>query len=232
MFAKPEDVKTAYRRLAQKFHPDLNKYDTNAEAKFKEVKDAYDTLSDATLRQAYDRGLYAHLNNRNEPGVAESHVETNTIPGAGMANMANTFRIMGWAGTAVFIYAYFWQKFPDFWQKFPAGGARPPFLEFIVVFLGGGCSLIAWMIGTQAFEELATFEPALAARSKARGSESQVPMRDIIELTTSDSLLHPGVVDLTNLYMTRAKMAKSYLTWGPFLMCLLFCIAWVEPHLI
>ncbi|MCH9705820.1 MAG: molecular chaperone DnaJ [Proteobacteria bacterium] len=48
-------IKTAYRRLAMKFHPDRNAGDDTAEGKFKEVQEAYACLSDEQKRAAYDR---------------------------------------------------------------------------------------------------------------------------------------------------------------------------------
>lgn len=53
--ANADEVKRAYRKLARKYHPDVNKNDPSAEAKFKEVQEAYDTLSDEKKRQAYDQ---------------------------------------------------------------------------------------------------------------------------------------------------------------------------------
>jgi len=49
-----EDVKKAYRKLARQYHPDVNK-DAGAEAKFKEINEAYEVLSDDRKRAAYDR---------------------------------------------------------------------------------------------------------------------------------------------------------------------------------
>jgi len=52
--AKAEDIKRAYRRLARKYHPDVSK-EANAEAKFKEVQEAYEVLKDPEKRAAYDQ---------------------------------------------------------------------------------------------------------------------------------------------------------------------------------
>ena len=53
--ASDDDIKRAYRKLAQKYHPDLNKDDKEAEAKFKEANQAYEILSDKQKRQQYDQ---------------------------------------------------------------------------------------------------------------------------------------------------------------------------------
>ena len=53
--ATEADLKKAYRRLAMKYHPDRNENNAEAEAKFKESKEAYDVLSDSQKRSAYDQ---------------------------------------------------------------------------------------------------------------------------------------------------------------------------------
>ncbi len=53
--ASEGDLKKAYRKLAMKYHPDRNQGDAEAEAKFKEISQAYDILSDEEKRDAYDR---------------------------------------------------------------------------------------------------------------------------------------------------------------------------------
>jgi molecular chaperone DnaJ len=53
--ASEDEIKKSYRKLAMKFHPDRNPEDKAAEEKFKEAKEAYEMLSDAQKRAAYDR---------------------------------------------------------------------------------------------------------------------------------------------------------------------------------
>src|SRR3990172_8042256 len=53
--ASEKDIKAAYRRLARKFHPDVNPNDKAAEARFKEVNAAHEVLSDADKRKKYDK---------------------------------------------------------------------------------------------------------------------------------------------------------------------------------
>ena len=53
--ASEDEIKSAYRRMAKKYHPDLNPDDKDAEAKFKEVNEAYGVLSDAEKRRQYDQ---------------------------------------------------------------------------------------------------------------------------------------------------------------------------------
>jgi molecular chaperone DnaJ len=53
--ATDKDIKQAYRRLARRYHPDVNPGDKSAEAKFKEINAAYEVLSDKEKRQKYDK---------------------------------------------------------------------------------------------------------------------------------------------------------------------------------
>ena len=53
--AGQDEIKKAYRKLARKYHPDMNPDDTTAEEKFKELNEAYEVLSDPTKREKYDR---------------------------------------------------------------------------------------------------------------------------------------------------------------------------------
>lgn len=72
--ATVEEIKKAYRTLAKQYHPDRNPGDKDAEAKFKEVQEAYDTLSDMEKRAFYDRGAGPSMRFRKgrKPGPSPS----------------------------------------------------------------------------------------------------------------------------------------------------------------
>jgi len=70
--ASEAEIKKAYRRLARKYHPDLNPNDKAAEAKFKEISAAYDVLSDPKKKAQYD-----------QYGFAGEHPSGEGWPGAG-----------------------------------------------------------------------------------------------------------------------------------------------------
>jgi molecular chaperone DnaJ len=70
------DLKKAYRRLAQQYHPDKNPDDKSAEEKFKEAANAYQILSDDEQRAIYDRYGFDGLRGRSAgPGAGFSNVE-------------------------------------------------------------------------------------------------------------------------------------------------------------
>ncbi len=54
--ASPEDIKSAFRRLAREHHPDANPGDPAAESRFRRIAEAYEVLSDPDRRRSYDRG--------------------------------------------------------------------------------------------------------------------------------------------------------------------------------
>jgi molecular chaperone DnaJ len=72
--AAAKDIRTAFRKLARKYHPDLNPGDKSAEEKFKQLQEAYDVLSDTKKRQMYDQyGFYSDNVPQGGPGAGPSH---------------------------------------------------------------------------------------------------------------------------------------------------------------
>lgn len=70
--ASPDELKSAFRKLARQYHPDVNK-DADAEEKFKEINEAYAVLSDEQKRAAYDR--YGHAGVRGPNGSPDFTVD-------------------------------------------------------------------------------------------------------------------------------------------------------------
>ena len=66
--AGDDEIKKAYRKLAKKYHPDLNPGDKEAEARFKEVNEAYEVLSDKDKRARYDQFGHAGVDPNFNPG--------------------------------------------------------------------------------------------------------------------------------------------------------------------
>ncbi|NOT89616.1 MAG: molecular chaperone DnaJ [Lysobacter sp.] len=93
--ASEDELKKAYRRLAMKLHPDRNPDDAGAEAAFKEAKEAYEMLSDASKRRAYDaHGHAAFEHGTGGGGGGQGHADINDIFGDIFGN------IFGGAGGA------------------------------------------------------------------------------------------------------------------------------------
>ena len=84
--ATADEIKSAYRKLAMKYHPDRNPGDKAAEEKFKEAAEAYDVLHDAEKRQRYDQ--FGHQAFANGAGGAGGF-------GAGGMNMDDIFSMFG-----------------------------------------------------------------------------------------------------------------------------------------
>ena len=95
--ASDDEIKKAYRKLAMKHHPDRNQGEKakEAEAQFKEVKEAYEMLSDADKRAAYDQYGHAGVdpNMRGGPGAAG-------FGGAGQFNTARVITLPGYGAVA------------------------------------------------------------------------------------------------------------------------------------
>ena len=69
--ASTEDIRKAFRKLARKYHPDVNPGDKSAEEKFKQISEANDVLSDPKKRKIYDQvGFYS---DNIDPATAEAY---------------------------------------------------------------------------------------------------------------------------------------------------------------
>jgi molecular chaperone DnaJ len=76
--AKEDEIRKTYRKLARKYHPDLNPGDKSSEERFKKVQEAYDVLSDAKKRQVYDQhGFYSDHIPPGGPSGGPGHPDPN-----------------------------------------------------------------------------------------------------------------------------------------------------------
>src|ERR1700747_829684 len=79
--ASTEDIRKAFRKLARKYHPDVNPGDKAAEEKFKTISEANDVLSDPKKRKIYDQlGFYSDKSDR---ATAEAYARGGGSPGGG-----------------------------------------------------------------------------------------------------------------------------------------------------
>lgn len=93
--ASHEEIKTAFRRLARRYHPDVNPNDKTAEEKFKQINEAYDTLSDAKKRQQYDLEFFGTSKRRRIPRTSNTNRakrENDFPPFNGFTNFVDEFR--------------------------------------------------------------------------------------------------------------------------------------------
>src|ERR1700723_3124221 len=79
--ASADEIRKAFRKLARKYHPDVNPGDKSAEEKFKVISEANDVLSDPKKRKIYDQlGFYS---DNIDPATAEAYARGGGQPGAG-----------------------------------------------------------------------------------------------------------------------------------------------------
>jgi len=110
--ASAKEIRAAFRKLARKYHPDLNPGDKAAEEKFKQLQEAYDVLSDTKKRQMYDQyGFYS-----------------DNVPPPGYGGGADTGE-----GNVNFDFGGF-----DFGGAAPGAGGGSSFRDLFSQFFGGG----------------------------------------------------------------------------------------------
>src|SRR6266481_812670 len=117
--ASAKDIRNAFRKLARKYHPDLNPGDKSSEEKFKQLQEAYDVLSDSKKRQMYDQhGFYSE---NFHPGAAQ--------PGGGDDDAAVNFDFGGFdfggAGAGGAAGGSFRDLFSQFFKGGRGAGMEP-----------------------------------------------------------------------------------------------------------
>lgn len=96
--ASADDIRKAFRKLARKYHPDVNPGDKSAEEKFKAISEANDVLSDPKKRKIYDQiGFYS---DNIDPATAEAYARGGGQPGAGFEGFPGGFPSAQGAGSA------------------------------------------------------------------------------------------------------------------------------------
>ncbi|HVG34949.1 MAG TPA: molecular chaperone DnaJ [Pyrinomonadaceae bacterium] len=120
--AKPEEIKKAYRRLARKYHPDVNPGDKSAEERFKLITEAHDVLSDAKKRGVYDR--FGQYSDNLADAAARGATGGAGGAGAGRGSAGFDFEGFDW-GTASSTTGSGGSSFRDiFADLFGGGGAK------------------------------------------------------------------------------------------------------------
>ena len=86
--ASAEDIRKAFKKLARKYHPDVNPGDKSAEEKFKSLSEANEVLSDPKKRKVYDQlGFYS---DNIDPATADAYARGGGQPGAGPGGFSGT----------------------------------------------------------------------------------------------------------------------------------------------
>src|ERR1700746_3850413 len=87
--ASADEIRKAFRKLARKYHPDVNPGDKSAEEKFKAISEANDVLSDPKKRKIYDQvGFYS---DNIDPATAEAYAQAGGGSGAGPGGFPGGF---------------------------------------------------------------------------------------------------------------------------------------------
>ena len=91
--ATDDEIKKAYRKLAKKYHPDLNPGDKTAEAKFKEINEAYEVLSDPKKKANYDQ--FGTADPQGSNGAGNGGYYSYTTSGSGFDGFGDIFGDLG-----------------------------------------------------------------------------------------------------------------------------------------
>ena len=123
--ATAKDIRTSFRKLARKYHPDLNPGDKSSEEKFKQLQEAYDVLSDAKKRAVYDQ--YGFYSDNVAAGGAPSYSGGNPDEQADINFDFNGFDFGGNSGSSTGAGSgSFRDLFSQFFRGGQGGGAMEP----------------------------------------------------------------------------------------------------------
>ena len=108
--AEEREIKKAYKRLAMKYHPDRNQGDKEAEAKFKEIKEAYEVLTDSQKRAAYDSMVMLRLSKAAWAAAVLAAAQTSAIFLVTFSAIFLAADVVVNVRRAVLIYAITWSS--------------------------------------------------------------------------------------------------------------------------
>lgn len=151
--ASEKEIKSAYRKLVKKYHPDKTKGDKNAESKFKEIAEAYEVLSDPEKRKKYDE-LGA---NWDKFGPGDNWQKANTS-----------------------FYGFSGGKRNGGYQFYTNMGDHDDFSDFFKIFFGGFDRMGAHGFGTSGFDT-SGFGTSARSNMAAAGSDIESEIRLSVE---------------------------------------------------
>jgi DnaJ-class molecular chaperone len=174
--ASGKEIKQTYRKLARKFHPDVNPGDKAAESHFKEINEAYEVLGDPEKRKKYDE-LGANWRQYEQAGQSPfDDVRWNTGPGAGGYRTINEEDLRGMFGGE--------NPFSDFFQAFFGRGGGEPARR------GRGSRTSRTRSGRDVEEEI-----ELSLEEAMRGAMRRLSVKQEGHTRTVDVRIPPGVND-------------------------------------
>ena len=186
--ATAKEIKQAFRKLARKFHPDVNPGDKSAEARFKEINEANEVLSDPAKRKKYD-----------ELGANWRQYE-NASPGAGGPFAGQPGGQWNWnTGGGGFRT----MTEDEVAEMFGGGGGDSPFSDFFQTFFGGGGARSSGGggqrrgrgRGRQQSGHDVEHDYELDLESAARGGVHRLQLRHDGEARSVEVRIPPGVTD-------------------------------------
>src|SRR6476646_5448557 len=131
--ASSEEIRKAFRKLARKYHPDVNPNDKKAEEKFKEISEANDVLSDPKKRKIYDQlGFYS---DNIDPAAAEAYANAGASGGGFSGGFPGGFQGGGGAQGVPFDFGGF--DFSDLGGGRTSSGGGSSFRDIFSGIFGG-----------------------------------------------------------------------------------------------